>query len=368
MNELEFSERYAEYVRDVLTPTRTEVARILDSWQQDTYWAGIRDKTRLPSPSPIHRIKSRIKRPESLVDKILRNRQHFAEGLCPESMKRVQDALGVRVVVYFLHYLPLIDNELRSSGLFEFAEHDPPIAYLREDICNRLGLSHLRRQSKESGYSSIHYILRLCDGNLAEEQRPWFELQLRTLAEDTWGEIEHILGYKPDKRTSLAVREQFRIISNLLSTIDEHFDFLSSELTRFQEEATFDDNDLLNAENLPPVLHSIGLGCAQKEIDGLLKLLFSRGIEKVRDLFSVALTRRVEMIRNTYITKEGSPATNFDIISNLANLKGCRSEQEEVERVVAQIEMMKAWYQVRASSAQTLRNDRKGEAGRGPTH
>ena len=210
-----------------------------------------------------------------------------------------------RVVVYFLSNLPLIDREIHNNELIELSQENPPIAYLSEDVLYRLGLTHLKRGQKDSGYASIHYILRFRTSSVSKDQRPWFELQVRTLAEHLWGEIEHILGYKPDKRTSFAVKKQFQIISSQLSSIDEHFNLLFEELSRFQEEVTYRDSDPLNAENFPAVLSEIGAGCAQKEIDGLLKLLNSRGIESVGTLREVATSKCMEIIRNTYWKHEG---------------------------------------------------------------
>lgn len=70
---------------------------------------------------------------------------------------------------------------------------------------------------------SVHYILRLKKEVAFASQSPWFELQVRTMTEHTWGEIEHVLGYKPEKGTSFTIQKQFHIISKLLGAVDEHF-------------------------------------------------------------------------------------------------------------------------------------------------
>lgn len=289
----------------------------------------------------------RIKRPESAADKILRKSADFPRGLIPDSFLSMNDTLGARVIVYFLSHLPLVDKELRSNDAFEISTQCPPIAYLSHDLTTQLSLGNLDRRDKDSGYASIHYVLRLADSSVPKNSRPWFELQVRTLCEDIWGEIEHILGYKPGKRTSFAVRKQFHIISQELSAIDQHFNFLFEELSRFQEESSFRDSDPLNAENLPPVLSEVGVGCAQKEIDGLLKVLVSRGVATVGDLRSVATDRRLTIIRNTYRREEGRPPINFELVANLGNLVDLDDEGEMVARIKAQIAYLKVWEQVR---------------------
>jgi putative GTP pyrophosphokinase len=342
-----FLNDYKQYVEYILQPTRKEVKYAFSKLREPSYWGKYSKRTRLPDPSPIQRIKVRIKRPESVVDKILRKPGSFPKGLTSESFKRMRDALGIRIIVYFLTNLPLIDFELRNNELIEISEDEPPIAYLSEDLTKQLSLPNIVRRDKESGYNSIHYILRLRESNVPIDHRPWFELQLRTLTEDTWGEIEHILGYKPDKRTSFAVRKQFQIISKELRAIDEHFNFLYEELYRFQEEVTYKDSDPLNAENLPPVLNEIGLGCAQREIDGLLKLLNSRGKHQVGSLLKIATPKNLEFIKSTYRSNEGRPPNNFEVVANLANLEGNEKDSEVLEKVQAQIAFLNAWEELK---------------------
>jgi GTP pyrophosphokinase len=246
-------------------------------------------------------------------------------------------------IIYFLTNLPLIDKQLRNSEEIEVSSAEPPVAYLSRDLIDRLGLTDIKRGHKDSGYASIHYVVRLRESALPVENRPWFELQVRTLTEDVWGEIEHILGYKPNKKTSFAVRKQFQIISSELTAIDEHFNLLYEELSRFQEESLFRDESPLNAENLPAVLSELGIGCAQKEIDGLLKLLVSRHVETVGELRAGGTQERIETIRAVYRGIEGRPPNHFEVIASVAAIQGVRDPNEIEEAVRSQIDFLKAW-------------------------
>ncbi len=79
-----------------------------------------------------------------------------------------------------------------------------------------------------------------------------------------------------------------------LERIDEHFNFLFEELSRFQEEGNFQDSDQLRCfENLPAVLSGVAgpQGVAQQEIDGLLKVHVSQGLRTVGELRSAATAR-----------------------------------------------------------------------------
>ncbi len=343
----QFLQVYADYIRRTLFPARDQIKGLFRTWKEPTFWARHTSRTRLPSPSPIQRAFPRIKRPESVVDKILRKPSAFPDGLTLRSVQTMHDAVAARIVVYFLSNLPLIDRELRESELVEISKDSPPIAYLTENLAHRLGLGDLQRSRKDSGYASIHYVVRFRCSGASGAESPWFEIQVRTLAEDLWGEIEHVLGYKPEKRTSFAVRKQFQILSLQLTAIDEHFNLLYEELSRFQEEVIFADTNPLNAENLPPVLNELGVGCAQKEIDGLLKLLASRGFQCVGDLRKGCVGARLEIVRNTFRNAEGREPGNFEVVAGVAATRGIENETEIAVVVKEQIAFLKAWMKLK---------------------
>jgi len=350
MQPLNFLQAYSEYYRDVLAPTQAEIKALTKPWRKPEFWV---DRPQfwverspggdLVAPSPIERIYSRIKRPESVVDKIKRHPGYFKGGLTRRNMRRMPDVIGMRIVVRFLGDLLTVDKLLRDDCGFVISEDDPPKAYLPEDLLARLGLSHFERSHKESGYASLHYSLQLKDSQVAQEARPWCELQLRTMAEEAWGQIEHQLGYKPRKGTAMAVRQQFRIIANHLGAVDEHFDFLREELGFLQSVADAEADDKLTAENLPAVLREQSLTCAQQEIDGLLKLLFSRGIERVSEFRATANPGRMQVVRNEYLAKLDRPPTVFDMVANLANMKDCRNREQELRQIDAQIQFLQTW-------------------------
>jgi len=342
-----FLEDYRRHAEKVLDPTHIKAKHILRGWRSPEYWAKYTEGARTAAPSPVQRIRLRIKRFESVLDKIKRKPELFPDGLHQNSIARMTDALGARVIVYFISQLALLDREISAGSQLEIAPHAPPVAYLGRDLHEHLGLTHLRREDKESGYASIHYLVRLREPATTDGDNPWFELQLRTLCEDLWGEIEHVLGNKPEKRTSFAVRKQFRIISRSLETIDDHFNFLYEELSRYQAERPIEDSDLLNAENLPTVLADMSVGCAQNEISGMLKILVSRGIRTVGDLRATGTTHRVQVIRNTYRLVEVREANNFEMVTNLANLQDVDSDPDMIERVKAQIDLLKSWLDFR---------------------
>jgi ppGpp synthetase/RelA/SpoT-type nucleotidyltranferase len=79
-------------------------------------------------------------------------------------------------------------------------------------------------------YTSVHYVI-------TSAQRPELriELQLRTLMEEVWGEVSHVIDY-PKRTRSVACREQLkalarltsgctRLVDSIFSSQWEHVDF-----------------------------------------------------------------------------------------------------------------------------------------------
>jgi len=351
----DFLAEYEKYHKAVLVPTRGEIEETFKPWKEDpNYWAIYTEKSKLPVPSPVHRVPPNIKRPESVVDKIYRKPADFPDGFAPRSLSVMNDCVRLRVVVYFLAHLNYVDCEiqrLNKDGNLEISDTHPPVAFLEEEVTKRFALSGLRRAEKDSGYISLHYILRFRKSTVPDDERPWFELQVRTLAQDVWAEIEHVLGYKPEKKTSFAVRKQFWILSKQLGAIDEHFNFLYEELGRFQGDAQAKDSDLLNAENLPSVVAEIGVGCAQKEVHGLLKLLHSRGIETVGALRELAVPKRIELIRHQHLAETQRAANNFEVVATLAALRHAKGMDEEIALIKAQLAYLDAWDTLRGATS-----------------
>lgn len=342
-----FLDEYESHVRDVLQPTQDEIRRILTEWQRPEHWVKYKRTNRIPIPTPLKVVYSRIKRPEQVVDKIFRKPERYPAGLQAASFRAMHDTIGVRIVVFFLSHLPLVDRELRSSSLFEVSSAEPSTAYMSSYQAKVLSLDHLVQEEKESGYSSVHYVLRLREPASTATDRPWFEVQVQTAAQELWSEMEHHLGYKPGRRSNMTSRRQLKILATMMSAIDEHFDLLYDELNRYQEAETYGDADVLMPENLAAVLAEHGVSCAQRDVNNILKFLDSRGVSRVRDVRALATPKRLTIIRSTYLAVSGRLPANLEVIATLAALRGASSESAEIERIKAQISYRGAWDSIR---------------------
>jgi hypothetical protein len=100
------------------------------------------------------------------------------------------------------------------------------------------------------------------------------------------------------------------------------------------------------------VLDEFGLHCAQRDINNILKLFYSRGVETVQALRDIATPQRLEIIHNTYLKVLGRPPVSLEVSATLAALKGADSHQEEVKRINSQIAYRGAWDSIRQEISQ----------------
>jgi putative GTP pyrophosphokinase len=337
-NELKhFLKEYSEYETKVLRPTLNEINDCLKEMESPKFWNKYMMGKGVATPSPIRQIMSRIKQPDKVVEKIFRKPELFPHQLSSDSLTKMYDTIGLRIIVYFSSQLSIIDRELRNSSFFELDTSTPPEAFFEPEKLLSLGLSHIENRQKESGYTSIHYKARLKESSILSSERPVFEIQVRTLAQELWCELEHVLSYKPETRPNFSAKRRFQILSREVSVIDEHFNLLYEELIHNQEIVKYEGSDILTFENTPKVLSELGVQCALTELNSILKTLFSRDIKTVGKFLSIATPLRLTTIRNNYVSLTGHAPNNIELISTLSILNNVESKDSEIERIKAHI-------------------------------
>lgn len=143
---------------------------------------------------PIYSTKCRIKTKDSIFLKTKRRSQ---------TLDNLTDYSGIRILCLFeadLHkvhaaLLDIIKNDgyfLDTIKMYNF--NDPTLEPLFQSTINEKFENPIRikKKTKSSGYKSIHYIAYITSGSY----KCPLEIQLRTLLQDVWGELEHALSYK----------------------------------------------------------------------------------------------------------------------------------------------------------------------------
>ncbi|MBQ4679444.1 RelA/SpoT domain-containing protein [Aeromonas dhakensis] len=166
-----------------------------------------------------HSIKTRFKDISHVDEKITRKnaeaRTKSTELITPENvLSRITDIAGIRLIHLHMGQFVEIHQALMSyvqDG--ELFLHEEPKAYSWDpEYVNVFNSLSINAEQKESFYTSVHYLFKA-----REDNQFTCELQVRTLFEEAWGEIDHIVNY-PNKSESLAVKEQLKVLARLVST------------------------------------------------------------------------------------------------------------------------------------------------------
>jgi ppGpp synthetase/RelA/SpoT-type nucleotidyltranferase len=349
-----FLDVYEEYVKVAVEPARYQLRSLLSRMRRAEYWDKLDAGDQLFSPSPLQSSMSRIKRPESALDKMIRKPDHYDRSQPLIALRAMHDVLGGRIVTYFVSDLALIDRAVRSEPSLEICPDDPPVDYLESEVLKRLGIDHFTRvEHRPSGYTSLHYVVRFRESAGAVEQ-PWFELQVRTLAEHAWAEVQHILGYKLDSHVPLFVERQLELLAKNQAVFDEELELLRAVLDGVALRGDLvADGDYITAGNLPALLQDAGLRIPRDWASETLKLLHSRGLDlagKFRRLLHAESIGK--LINEVYQQELGRPPRDMERISTLANLADILDAKPELShdqmagRIRAQLDFDRQWQEL----------------------
>ena len=126
--------------------------------------------------NPIEMIKSRVKKPKSIVEKL--QRRGFEISL--ESMeKNLDDVAGIRIICSFL------------DDIYEVAD-----MLIRQEDVKVIAVKDYIQNPKPNGYRSYHMIIEI-PVFFSDSKKPIrVEVQIRTIAMDFWASLDHQLKYK----------------------------------------------------------------------------------------------------------------------------------------------------------------------------
>lgn len=166
----------------------------------------------------VHQISSRVKSESSLEGKIISKKGKY------KSLLDITDCLGIRIITYFENQVDeiakLIDEEFSI---------DP------ENSVDKRKL-----EIDKFGYKSLHYVISLDESrqNLKEYSNYMgfkAEIQIRTILQHAWAEIEHDLGYKTEVSTPDFLRRDFFRVAALLETADKEFEKIKLQIGEYQD-------------------------------------------------------------------------------------------------------------------------------------
>jgi ppGpp synthetase/RelA/SpoT-type nucleotidyltranferase len=168
----------------------------------------------------LHSVTHRAKDEASLTRKLQRRG-------CPYGrLGDVTDLAGVRVITYFHDDVDLVAALVQQEFAVDHQNSVDKRALLDPD---------------RFGYLSLHYVVQLSSQRCALAEYKRFmglslEIQIRSLLQHVWAEVEHDLGYKSPRSVPSAIRRRFSRLAGLLELADAEFAAIRDALNTYEKE------------------------------------------------------------------------------------------------------------------------------------
>lgn len=164
--------------------------------------------------NPIENIKSRVKSLESITNKMV------SKGI-PLTMnymvKNLHDIAGVRVICPFISDVYNVANMLVNQG-------DVVVMKIKDYI----------KKPKPNGYRSLHMIVMVDVYFSDHKSQVPVEIQIRTIAMNSWASLEHQLRYKKNREFTDDMKKELKVCSELMSEADLRMQELAKKIPSFE--------------------------------------------------------------------------------------------------------------------------------------
>ncbi|MBV9853926.1 MAG: hypothetical protein JOY82_05300 [Streptosporangiaceae bacterium] len=169
----------------------------------------------------LHTVAARVKSKDSAARKLV-------AGEAVRPLSSLTDMLGIRIITYFRDEVDAVAKVIER----EFAIDEV------NSVDKRAALDPDR-----FGYLSLHFVAQLNSDRIAlTEYRQYggikFEIQIRSILQHAWAEIEHDLGYKSEAAVPRSIRRRFSRLAGLLEIADDEFVGIRNELAAHQASAS----------------------------------------------------------------------------------------------------------------------------------
>lgn len=160
--------------------------------------------------NPFESIKSRLKTPESIYEKLERK----GYPITVENIREhLTDVAGLRVICSFP------DDIYRLADLV-----------IRQDDILLLRKKDYIQNPKDNGYRSLHLILSVPIFLSNEKKYMRAEVQFRTIAMDFWASLEHKLKYKKDVDNATEIVAQLKACADSIEMLDYQMQDLRNKI------------------------------------------------------------------------------------------------------------------------------------------
>nr|WP_307774992.1 hypothetical protein [uncultured Cetobacterium sp.] len=223
-----------------------------------------------------HSISSRAKTRESFIKKLKR------KGYT--SLDMMTDLCGLRIITFLESETKIVENFLRTLFLIDEDKSIDKSEVLGED---------------KVGYKSIHLVASLPENllTLPEFERfkgLKFEIQVRTILQHAWAEVEHDRNYKFSGQLPPDIKRRFKLLAGILELADREFESISKEINEYEKKVSseIENNKLqdieINSNSLRKYLNNkFDVYSTQVISKKTIDLLFRKGIKTLKDFQTI---------------------------------------------------------------------------------
>jgi putative GTP pyrophosphokinase len=135
-----------------------------------------------------------------------------------DPLREITDLAGVRIIAYFPAELVSVDGMLSE----EF------------EVIERSDKSEVLLEEDRFGYQSVHYLVRISERRCSFAEYERFrgaiaEVQVRTILQHAWAEIEHDIQYKSAAAIPVEIHRRFTALAGLLEIADREFQAIQDD-------------------------------------------------------------------------------------------------------------------------------------------
>ena len=164
--------------------------------------------------NPIEYMKSRVKTPGSIMDKL---RRRGLEMSVDSAKENLNDIAGIRVICSFV------------GDIYDIAE-----MLKRQDDIILIEEKDYIKNPKPNGYRSLHLVVEvpIFFSDHAEPVR--VEVQIRTIAMDFWASLEHKLYYKTLGESPIHITNDLKECADVIASTDMRMQDIQREVEKLR--------------------------------------------------------------------------------------------------------------------------------------
>lgn len=199
------AEKYAQPYRELMAYYRCAMMEVSTKFQV------LNEELSLQyDRNPIETIKTRLKSPESILEKC---RRKGIEVTAQAIEDHLYDIAGVRVICAFPSDIYMLSGAL-----------------LKQDDLRLIRKKDYIEEPKENGYRSLHLIVEIPIFLHNEKKMMKVEVQFRTISMDWWASLEHKIRYKKEYELTRETEWELKECARISAALDQRMERIYQSL------------------------------------------------------------------------------------------------------------------------------------------